>query len=72
MFQLTFFSQFVDPAHGRVLAQRPVLGDFMFVFAAAGIRRWFAVCPAWNVWSNCALAGVFAALAARLALDNWQ
>jgi len=80
MFQLALFPQFVDPAHGSVLAQSLVLGatqvavhvvgDSMFVLAASGVRRWFAERPAWSVWSKRVLASVFAALAARLALDN--
>jgi threonine/homoserine/homoserine lactone efflux protein len=80
MFQWALFPQFVDPAHGSVLAQSLVLGatqivinvvgDAAFVLAAGGVRRWFASRPAWNMWSKRVLAGVFAALAARLALDD--
>jgi threonine/homoserine/homoserine lactone efflux protein len=80
MFQLALFPQFVDPAHGSVLAQSlvlgatqiviAVLGDSVFVFAATGVRRFFAARPGWNLWSRRALAGVFAALAARLALER--
>jgi threonine/homoserine/homoserine lactone efflux protein len=80
MFQLALFPQFVDPAHGSVLAQSLVLGatqlvvqvvgDSMFVLAAAGVRRWFSQRPAWSVWSRRVLASVFAALAARLALED--
>ena len=79
MFQLALFPQFVDPAHGSVLAQSLVLGatqitvsvvgDSMFVLAASGVRRWFSSRPGWSVWSKRVLAGMFAALAARLALD---
>ena len=80
MFQLALFPQFIDPGRGSVLAQSLILGatqvvinvvgDSVFVFAAAGVRRWFATRPAWSVWSKRALAGVFAALAARLAFDE--
>jgi threonine/homoserine/homoserine lactone efflux protein len=80
MFQLALFPQFVDPAHGSVLAQSLLLGatqvvvhvagDSMFVLAAAGVRRWFGQRPAWSVWSKRILASVFGALAARLALDT--
>ena len=80
MFQLALFPQFVDPAHGSVLAQSLVLaatqvvinviGDSVFVLAAVGVRRWFASRPAWSTWSRRILASVFAALAARLALDD--
>jgi threonine/homoserine/homoserine lactone efflux protein len=80
MFQLALFPQFVDPSRGSVLIQSlalgavqlalAVAGDSLFVLAAAGMRRWFAVRPAWRVWSKRLLAGVFAALAARLAFDD--
>jgi threonine/homoserine/homoserine lactone efflux protein len=80
MFQLALFPQFVDPAHGSVLAQSLVLGatqvvinvvgDGMFVFAAASVRRWFAARPTWSAWSKRILAGVFAALAMRLLLPE--
>jgi threonine/homoserine/homoserine lactone efflux protein len=80
MFELALFPQFVDPAHGSVLAQSlllgatqiviAVLGDSVFVFAAAAMRRWFAARPSWTHWSKRALAGVFAALALRLAVDD--
>ena len=80
VFQLALFPQFVDPAHGSVLAQSLVLaitqlvivvaGDSVCVFAATGARRWFARRPGWGRWSKRALAGVFAALAARLALQS--
>ena len=80
MFQLALFPQFVDPSRGSVLVQSLILGatqivlavvgDSLFVLAAASVRRWFATRPRWNVWSKRLLAGVFAALAARLALDE--
>ena len=79
LFQLAFFPQFVTPSHGNVLAQSLVLastqlvivvaGDSLFVLAAASVRRWFARRPGWGRWSRRALAGVFGALAVRLA---WQ
>ena len=79
VFQLALFPQFVDPARGSVLMQSLVLavtqlviviaGDSACVFAATGARRWFAGRPGWGRWSQRALAGVFAALAARLALQ---
>ena len=79
LFQLAFFPQFVTPAHGSVLAQSLLLaatqfaivvaGDSLFVLAAATVRRWVALRPGWGRWSRRALAGVFGALAARLA---WQ
>ena len=80
MFQLALFPQFVAPERGSVLAQSLVLaatqlaiavaGDAVYVFAAAHARRWFAGRPGWGRWSKRALAGVFAALAARLAVED--
>ncbi|MEP7276837.1 MAG: LysE family translocator [Betaproteobacteria bacterium] len=80
VFQLALFPQFVDPSHGSVLQQSLVLaatqlvivvaGDSACVFAATGARRWFARRPGWSRWSKRALAGVFGALAARLALQS--
>jgi threonine/homoserine/homoserine lactone efflux protein len=79
LFQLAFFPQFVTPAHGSVLTQSLVLaltqlvvvvaGDSLFVLAAVSVRRWFAGRAGCGRWSRRALAGVFGALAARLA---WQ
>jgi threonine/homoserine/homoserine lactone efflux protein len=80
VFQLALFPQFVDPARGSVLLQSLVLavtqlviviaGDSACVAAATGMRRWFAARPGWGTWSRRALAGVFAALAARLAVQS--
>ena len=80
VFQLALFPQFIDPARGSVLAQGLVLaatqlvivvaGDSACVFAATGARRWFARRPGFSRWSKRALAGVFAALAARLAVQS--
>ena len=80
VFQLALFPQFVDPARGSVLLQSLVLaltqlvivvaGDSLCVAAATGARRWFAVRPQWGRWSKRALAGVFGALAARLAIQS--
>ncbi|HQR10021.1 MAG TPA: LysE family translocator [Casimicrobiaceae bacterium] len=80
MFQLALFPQFVDPARGSVLVQSLILGatqlavaiigDSLFVLAAASMRRWFTARPGWGRWSKRLLAGVFAALAARLVFDT--
>jgi threonine/homoserine/homoserine lactone efflux protein len=80
VFQLAFFPQFIDPARGNLLWQGIVLaatqlviviaGDSACVAAAAGARRWFASRPAFGRWSKRALAGVFAALAARIAVQS--
>ncbi len=80
LFQLALFPQFVSPAHGSVLAQSVVLaatqivieiaGDSLFVIAAARVRRFFAARPAWGRVSRRMLAGVFGALAVRLAVEE--
>lgn len=80
LFQLALFPQFVDPAHGSVLAQSLVLGatevvivaawDASCVLAAAGVRRWLDARPAFSRGSKRVLAGVFGALALRLALEE--
>ena len=79
LFQLAFFPQFVTPSHGSVLTQSLLLaltqlviviaGDCLFVLAAVSVRRWFAGRAGWGRFSRRALAGVFGALALRLA---WQ
>lgn len=79
LFELALFPQFVDPARGSVLAQTLVLGATQLVIvlafdtgcmlAAARVRRVFEGRTRWTLWSRRALAGVFAALALRLALD---
>jgi threonine/homoserine/homoserine lactone efflux protein len=80
LFQLALFPQFVDPAHGSVLAQSLVLGvtqlvivaacDSICVMTAARVRHWFGVRPAWSRWSKRLLAGVFGALAVRLVIES--
>jgi threonine/homoserine/homoserine lactone efflux protein len=80
LFQLALFPQFIDPACGSVLMQSLALaatqlaivvaGDSLYVLAAARGRGWLAARPDWGRWSRRALAGVFAALAARLALET--
>ncbi|HEY2816446.1 MAG TPA: LysE family translocator [Casimicrobiaceae bacterium] len=79
LFELALFPQFVSPAHGNVLTQSLLLaatqlliaiaGDSLFVLASARVRRFFARRPTWGRWSKRTLAGVFAALAARLAFE---
>jgi threonine/homoserine/homoserine lactone efflux protein len=79
LFELALLPQFVDPARGSVLAQTLILGvtQFVIVFpfdagcvlAAARVRRMFERHGRFAQWSRRALAGVFAALALRLALD---
>jgi threonine/homoserine/homoserine lactone efflux protein len=78
LFQLALFPQFVDPAHGSVLVQSLILGatqlaiivlfDGLCVLAAGTLRRLFSGQRGFARWSKRALAGIFAALALRLAL----
>ena len=80
LFQLALFPQFIDPSRGSVLAQSLVLGatqivivagfDTLCVFAAATLKRRLASAGRWAVWSKRLLAGVFGALAVRLAFDS--
>ena len=80
LFQLALFPQFVDPARGSVLGQSLLLGaiqiaiavagDLLFVLAAAQVARWLADRPAWAAAQRWVLAGVFAGIAAKLALDT--
>ncbi|GIK85754.1 MAG: lysine transporter LysE [Betaproteobacteria bacterium] len=79
LFQLAFFPQFVDPAHGSVLAQSALLGvtqlavvasyDALLIAAAGSVRGWFGARPGWTAWSRRLLAGVFALLALRLVAE---
>jgi threonine/homoserine/homoserine lactone efflux protein len=80
LFQLAFFPQFVDPAHGSPLLQAALLGvtqlavvvayDTLLIAAAGSVRGWFGARPAWASWSRRLLAGVFVLLAARLVVDE--
>jgi threonine/homoserine/homoserine lactone efflux protein len=80
VFQLALFPQFLDPSRGHLLAQSLILaatqlvivvaGDSLCVALASRARRWFAARPRWDRWSKRALAGVFAGLAARLAVES--
>ena len=79
LFQLALFPQFVDPS-GNVLVQGLVLGatqvvvvmlfDAACVLAASTVRARLAANGAWSRWSRRVLAGIFAALAARLVLER--
>jgi threonine/homoserine/homoserine lactone efflux protein len=79
LFYVALFPQFVDPSRGSVLLQSlflgavqiaiAVVGDLLFVLAAARVARWLADRPAWAAAQRWVLAGVFAAIAAKLALD---
>jgi threonine/homoserine/homoserine lactone efflux protein len=79
LFELALLPQFIDPARGSVLAQTLILGATQFVvilpfdaacvLGAAWVRRLFERHGRFAQWSRRALAGAFAALALRLALD---
>ncbi len=79
LFYLALFPQFVEPARGSVFVQSLVLGatqiviavigDTMFVLAAAAVARWLAERPVWAAAQRWVLGGVFVAIAAKLALD---
>lgn len=80
LFYLALFPQFVEPARGSVFTQSLVLGlvqiviavigDTLFVLAAARVARWLGERPVWAAAQRFVLAGVFAAIAARLAFDD--
>ena len=78
LFVLAFLPQFTDPAHGSVLAQMLVLGGVLATgglavngvvgYFAGGIGRRLARSAALKRWLARVTAGIFVALAARLAL----
>jgi threonine/homoserine/homoserine lactone efflux protein len=80
LFQLAFFPQFVDPAHGSVLLQGAMLGvtqlavvvayDALLIAAVGRLRSFVGARPAWGRAMRRLLACVFAGLAARLLLDE--
>ena len=80
LFYLALFPQFVEPARGSVLGQSLVLGlvqiviavigDTLFIVAAARVARWFADRPFWASVQRWVLASVFAGIAAKLAFDD--
>jgi threonine/homoserine/homoserine lactone efflux protein len=80
LFYLALFPQFVEPARGGVFTQSLVLGaiqiviavigDTLFVLAAASVARWLAERPAWAAAQRWILGGVFAGIAAKLAFDE--
>ena len=80
LFYLALFPQFVEPARGSVLGQSLVLGlvqiviavvgDALFIVAAARVARWFADRPFWAAVQRWLLASVFAGIAAKLAFDD--
>ncbi|MGE5087864.1 MAG: LysE family translocator [Candidatus Levyibacteriota bacterium] len=80
LFYLALFPQFIVPAQGHVLVQSlalgatqiaiAVVGDAMFVLAAARISRWLARRPLWMAVQRWVQGGVFAAIAVKLALTE--
>lgn len=79
LFYLALFPQFIVPAHGSVLLQSlllgatqiviAVIGDALFVLAAARVSRWLVARPAWTAVQRYVQGGVFAAIAVKLAAD---
>ncbi len=80
LFYVALFPQFVDPRRGSILAQSLVLGsiqicvsvvgDLLFVLAAAAIARFLAGRPLWAALQRWLLGLVFAGIALRLLLDD--
>ena len=80
LFYLALFPQFIVPARGHVLVQSlalgatqiviAVVGDALFVLAAARISRWLAKRPLWMAVQRWVQGGVFAAIAVKLALTE--
>ncbi len=80
LFYLALFPQFIVPEHGYVLLQSLVLGatqvaiaivgDTLFVLAAARISRWLTARPLWMAVQRWVQGGVFAAIAVKLALTE--
>jgi threonine/homoserine/homoserine lactone efflux protein len=80
LFYLALFPQFVEPARGGVFTQSLVLGlvqiviavvgDTLFILAAARVSRWLGTRPVWAAAQRWLLASVFAGIAAKLAFDG--
>jgi len=77
---LSLLPQFVVPERGQVLLQSLALGatqiavsftvNLAIVLAAGSVSAWFAARPGWLRLQRWAMAGVLAALAARLAFER--
>jgi threonine/homoserine/homoserine lactone efflux protein len=82
VFYLSLFPQFIDPAHGSVLAQSLALGaiqlataavvDLSLVTVAGLLAAWFAGRPLWLRVQRWFLGSAFGALAVWLALTPRQ
>jgi threonine/homoserine/homoserine lactone efflux protein len=80
LFYIPLFPQFVETARGSVLLQAlalggiqiamSIVGDLLFILAAAAIARWLAERPLWATAQRWVLGAVFAGIALRLALDE--
>jgi len=80
LFYLALFPQFVEPALGHVFVQSlflgatqiviAVIGDTLFVLAAAQVARWLATRPRWTAVQRWLQGGIFAAIALKLALPE--
>lgn len=80
LFYLALFPQFVEPARGSVLTQSlalglvqiviAVIGDTLFILAAARVSSWLADRPLWASAQRWLLASVFAGIAAKLAFGD--
>lgn len=82
VFYLSLFPQFIDPAHGSVLAQSLALGaiqlataaivDLSLVTVAGFLAAWFAGRPLWLRMQRWFLGSAFGVLAVWLALTPRQ
>jgi threonine/homoserine/homoserine lactone efflux protein len=80
LFYAALFPQFVQPALGHVFMQSlflgvtqiviALVGDTLFILAAAQVARWLARRPRWARVQRYVQSGVFAAIAVRLAVDD--
>jgi threonine/homoserine/homoserine lactone efflux protein len=80
LFYLALFPQFIEPAMGAVFLQSlflgatqiviAVIGDTLFVLAAARVARWLTTRPQWSALQRYVQGGVFAAIALKLALSE--
>jgi threonine/homoserine/homoserine lactone efflux protein len=80
LFYAALFPQFVEPALGHVFLQSlflgvtqiviAIVGDALFILAAAQVARWLAGRPRWARVQRYVQGGVFAAIAVRLAVDD--
>jgi threonine/homoserine/homoserine lactone efflux protein len=80
LFYLALFPQFVDPRLGHVFAQSlflgatqiviALVGDGLFVLAAAHVARWLSARPRWTAAQRWVQGAVFAVIAFKLALPE--